>query len=89
MKRPPADAVLLPPFAPTAACRIEFAKLPSRARAAISRRQPSCIDEFRFYKNPETLDIAAWYAGCHLATWNGKMWISALFAECADGWKKP
>lgn len=58
---------------------IAFAKLPSRARASISPTQRSYIDEFHFYKVAHSLDIEAWYAGMHLATWDGKRWSSPIF----------
>ena len=48
-------------------------ELPKEALELISSRQKSYIDEFSFYHYSDK-HIEAWYAGEHLATWNGKAW---------------
>jgi hypothetical protein len=58
---------------------LAFGKLPSAARKRVSKKQLSYIDEFRFYREQESGHIEAWYAGLHLATWNGKEWVAEQF----------
>lgn len=59
---------------------VAYSKLPAKARALISARQRSYIDEFAFYRrNGDPTAIEAWYAGCPIATWNGREWVSEIF----------
>lgn len=55
---------------------ISYTKLPSKARALVSDIAATVC---HFYRNSSNMDIEAWYAGVHLATWDGREWVSKIF----------
>jgi hypothetical protein len=55
--------------------RIPWTALPKKALMAISKRQRSYIDEFRFDRLKDGA-IEAFYAGEYMGTWDGKRWVS-------------